>query len=997
MKKLIFVIFFIVFFFNSGIFISGQENGRLVESSLGYDQPFTVIKYSNESGLPQNEVKDIISLDDGRILVLTANGIVSYDGIKFREYLHDDTYKRAGLVRLLRNKDILLGVTYSNKPYLLSPFFSEIYFPSIPGRSVSGCAFYGDTLIVGTVNGDIYTVDESLNCHKLTTVQSDTLAEFYPFVVHKNFLYTSGKECLYRINLETGDYSIVANTLFTALNTNPYDGRLYGGSNNILYRVGETTEEIYHLENSDQNDFVTKIDFSDTSVFFITSTNGFYYLKNGSSGSQVKSEILSRHLNSLYYNVAESNLFVGCGEKGMLQLQLKNIFSFTEEKGVWKTSLGSVIYSSDKRVLFVPSCCYIYEFTDDTAKVFIDVREEYSSLAEIDGQLFAGTWGNGVLIFDGNKLVRHLRSPEIGSNFVHSIFKDDQSRLWLGTGEGVVVSETGKEFTPLCDSVIGGDVICFYQLRNGNMCIGGTQGVFITDGKSIIRKLGAAEGLNAKEVRSFYEDREGKLWIGTYDGGLYCYNKGRLTSINQMRGAMLGRDAFCIAPDGMGYIYITSNHGLWRISETAMEAFYEGQLKYLVPFYYGQKSGMVNPEFNGGFQNNFAKTDEGVFYFPSIEGLVRVEPEPLVFRKRITRINDIYINDTLSDLSVSTFKRNTHSVQFNFSCVNYAEKYNVYYQHRLLGAGENDQTTEGWSFPQKSNEVHLKMLPPGSYRFQVRAIDGFNDPSPPVTEFTFTILPHFYETQSFFIISVLLFIILLTFIVRLWVRYLRKRSREKGRIEKLLAEFELKAIQSKMNPHFIFNSLSSIKYFMMSGDVHLAEKYLDHFSSLIRKFLETSDVMVTTVNEEVKILKEYLEIEKMRIGYGMDYQIDVEENAGECRLPAMITQPHLENAIKHGISHLESDGYITLSYKLDNDILVIMIRDNGVGLAASAEINKRRIGHKSMGNVLVKERVQLMEFLHGIQVTIELSSISNERGEVKGTQVLIKVPQTFKL
>jgi len=159
-----------------------------------------------------------------------------------------------------------------------------------------------------------------------------------------------------------------------------------------------------------------------------------------------------------------------------------------------------------------------------------------------------------------------------------------------------------------------------------------------------------------------------------------------------------------------------------------------------------------------------------------------------------------------------------------------------------------------WSALQKNGNIRFSMLPPGEYTFLVRGVDAFNDDKPIVYTYKFEIKPYFYEMWWFWITSFIVFLLILIFIIRLRTYQLRIRERKENKINNTILELKLKAIQSKMNPHFIFNSLNNIIYLLNSERHKEAEDLLHDFSLLLRQFLESSDQTVIEIRDEFEIL-----------------------------------------------------------------------------------------------------------------------------------------------
>lgn len=412
--------------------------------------------------------------------------------------------------------------------------------------------------------------------------------------------------------------------------------------------------------------------------------------------------------------------------------------------------------------------------------------------------------------------------------------------------------------------------------------------------------------------------------------------------------------------------------------------FYNHKINYLIPFHYSNENGIKNTEFNGGFQNNFLISKMDHLYLPTIEGVLVASPDNYVFRKLTPKIKSIRVNDTLSDPENNEFKRSTHSIEFNFYCPNFISKYNIHYQYRLIGKG---LPTE-WSNIQKNGNIRFSMLPPRDYIFQVRGIDAYNDPQPKTEYFKFHIKPYFYETWWFILLSILVFTLIVIYLIRIY--QLRVRERKEHRISNTILELKLKAIQSKMNPHFIFNSLNNIIYLLNSNQVKAAEDLLHDFTLLLRQFLESSDQTFITIKEEFAIIDLYLAIEQRRKNGQFQYTVEVDETIENKQIPTLLLQPLVENAVKHGVDHSDKSCEIHISAKVVDDNIIIHISDNGIGRTAAAKINESRKNHHSVGMALVKEKMNIMYLKYDklINLMIEVLDKSNQTGTV----ITLKIP-----
>lgn len=212
-----------------------------------------------------------------------------------------------------------------------------------------------------------------------------------------------------------------------------------------------------------------------------------------------------------------------------------------------------------------------------------------------------------------------------------------------------------------------------------------------------------------------------------------------------------------------------------------------------------------------------------------------------------------------------------------------------------------------------------------------------------------------------------------------------------------LTELEVKSLRSQMNPHFIFNSLNSIRNYIIKNEPHIASNYLAQFATLMRKILDASQQSYIYIDEEMEMLKLYLELELMRFSQRFEYSIslDAEVEQANYKIPSMVLQPFIENAIWHGLLNKE-DGHGILSihfseYEKDGNRIICTITDNGVGRTKSAELKNSVKQHKSKGLQITGER--LVRLSHGeIAQPIEFEDLYDKDGEACGTKVTIHLP-----
>lgn len=210
-------------------------------------------------------------------------------------------------------------------------------------------------------------------------------------------------------------------------------------------------------------------------------------------------------------------------------------------------------------------------------------------------------------------------------------------------------------------------------------------------------------------------------------------------------------------------------------------------------------------------------------------------------------------------------------------------------------------------------------------------------------------------------------------------------------------EIALQSLRREMNPHFIFNSLNSVNQFISQNNERKANKYLSNYSNLMRNMMENSNKDFVTLGNEIEQLNKYLELEHMRFSDKFDYKITVDDHLDTetTYIPNMIVQPHLENAIWHGLRYKEDKGWLALRFGLINGKITVTIDDNGIGLTKSAELKtKNQKVHQSRGITNTMERVALLNELYKRDITCR---ISEKNAPDTGTIVQITFPLIDKL
>lgn len=347
-------------------------------------------------------------------------------------------------------------------------------------------------------------------------------------------------------------------------------------------------------------------------------------------------------------------------------------------------------------------------------------------------------------------------------------------------------------------------------------------------------------------------------------------------------------------------------------------------------------------------------------------------------------ISEIVVNDSLTNyLGKKQFSNKERKIQFTVSSPTLRDRQNIRYHYKMEG---NDFH---WSINNyESNKITYNALAPGEYTFFVKSEKQgvFSD----VVSYTFTIASPLYSKWWFIFILVGLFLSAVFFIYKWQLNIQQRKSRQ---INELNAS-KLTAIQSQMNPHFIFNSLNSIQDLILKGDVEHSYSYITTFSNLVRRTLNYSDKDFIDFEQEIKLLELYLSLEKLRFKKDFSYSIDANKIM-DIQIPPMLIQPFIENALVHGLLHKEGEKRLYIKFEL-KDVLICTIEDNGIGREKAKSIKQRqRAEHESFSVKAIKKRFEILSQVFEGSFGFYYTDLE-KNNETTGTLVTLKIPLKHK-
>ena len=513
-----------------------------------------------------------------------------------------------------------------------------------------------------------------------------------------------------------------------------------------------------------------------------------------------------------------------------------------------------------------------------------------------------------------------------------------------------------------------------YQTGNSYL-LGGNQGIHYFDiGTHQHRKLKGIPDHVTKMLRT----RSGRIWVITKNDGIYWIDGKKVTHADKklsLKTAVL----FDITEARDGTIFAGSNQGIYRFKKTGKN--------YRTVLYNTSNGLSSNEVYKVAADDQFLwfSTFEGLFRFP-MNVTIKNTSKPQI------HLRNLVVKGVKSSKIKHFLKLDYHqnNLRFTFDILTFKNGTQTKLKYLL---SNDKETTETYV---DGNEVILENLPPGKYDLKVFGINNDGEASAEPEVFIFEIEAPFWQTWWFILFFSMSIVIIILLIVRFIIRRIRKSEEAKTHINKLIAEYQITALQAQMNPHFIFNAINTIQGYILEKNEEEAYNYLAKFSKLIRTVLHHSQEKVLLLEHEIEVLNLYIELEKLRFDNCFDYELRLSDaiDPHDIHLPGMILQPYVENAIWHGIVNLQESrrGKLIISMDRTDNILLVCIEDNGIGREKARSFNKDK-RHKSVGMQLTGERLKAMNRLHGYETAqVAITDLFDENREAAGTKVEVSIP-----
>lgn len=884
-----------------------------------------------EDGLPSNNVYKITQDAQGFIWFITDKGMVKFDGEKMKVFSTKEGLPANDIwnIRVTPDgkvwyfsKSTALGYIYNDEVFSFpSENKEEVLIPNIIYQAGNEIGF-GNQGITRIIGGKWTAGDEYYDIKKDTKVLLIGKNNNYKFALNEDKGVVIVSDCL-----RNNQWNFFWNKLRS--------GQMYlhGQINEDAYlTVDPLGASVLDLRNKKVWRLTVNEIFNEASSRYtrITNTLGSLQLSNDYGVATLDSDF---RVTSVYF----------------MPKELDSHFSFIDRDGnIWAASLKNGVY-------FLPHTTQIKTLFPN---------QKVKGISKNNDVIYISIEGKGAYEMNTQALIPKLvtasqeylygvfSNEHTGYNYLTTRadiykWKKGQERIRIDPSNVSATNFTARQIITVGEYGYGNSLMHLNKINLNDFSIEETVdflGIFALLGRDNDLLVGSNSGLysinkeldiNSKKslldvpVTSLILMKNKDVIIGSDGQGVYLLRDGIISKI-EMDEEYIVED---IAQDNNGSIYFATNEGVIVVENN--KGAYHFSRKILRSD--GLRSNKVNSVFVSDF-SLFAGSDNGLAVL-DLSLLKTQVDKPRVYLDNI-RIGEERIK---SDTIVRKFNTN-NTVSASFGILDFKDQSSIKRAYQLL------PTSMEWNAIE-TNQINIGNLEPDNYKLSYKITDHKGVSSSKVI--TLNITPLWFQTnlyKVFVLMSVLLLTTLLSYGL---LRYFQRQKTLKLIRENEIAQTELRALRSQMNPHFVFNSLGAIQYYINNNENEVSERYLVKFSKLIRRFFQLSGEHEIVLSEEIKLLEGYLEIEKLRFKDKLNFHIEVDKDLDieQFSIPTMLLQPVVENAVNHGVFNKDDHGKIEVTFiKESQREIHVTIVDDGVGYQATKTTSKK----KKSSNVLAE-------------------------------------------
>jgi ligand-binding sensor domain-containing protein/anti-sigma regulatory factor (Ser/Thr protein kinase) len=951
---------------------------------LGQSLSSQTIYYTTRDGLPSNSVYRTIIDNRGFLWIATENGIGRFDGKNFRNYTTVQGLPDNEITDIFADSSNVIWATPFGKTMAYYNAQKDRFENEETDRELSKIELANTNRGNVLVNGGVAICNNERNLfvyrNGKTAVYKNLMNTLKSVPPHRVIDYAPGKYLLVCVDsLRYVEGNRIVKTVPQGIpffNSEYFNNTIYLSSRKSITRLQLSSSGEVISNKTQQLPFDIRIFCKTGRHLAVTSYNNNTYLLDTAT-LELKENILN---DVAVRNVLEDNfgnIWISTLQNGLIKIQQKRISSFTAKKEMLQNfnavvvKKGRIITGNNNGELYAYDG--VYTVKKITLNNSLNADGWVRNIIECGAGLYVASQ-TGSFLLDSKTLqvkkayqygtARMNRSPK-------AAIRINDSVLCLG---GHSVAYLYNIITEKVIDSITKRVTALTASNQGQVYIGSNSGLYKWAGDSLLY-FGRQHKALTYRINALACTPDNFICAGLGSDSLVILKDDRLVASIPLGVVIPGNFCKSLYSNKAGEIWLGTNKGINRIVFD-----YTNNVFTFSNTFLGRTDGLLGDQVNDiDIYNDTAyiATNEGVSFLPASLALPINNITTFITRVSISN------SDTLVQGSYS-LPYDKNNVSIELAAVDLTGYYPVF-EYRL---------NNGNWIKLENNILALNSLGYGGNKIETRAVRRDGKPSTQVAVISFFIKTPFWKSSLFWLLTVLTAFGLTIFLLQRRNRQKQRVAVEKVSTEKKLTELEMQALKAQINPHFVFNCLNSIKGFIFEKDYKQADKYLDKFSDLLRSTLDNSSSAIISLKEEVKYLDNYLQLEKLRFDEKFEYSIAVADgiDKNDCYVPAMLLQPYVENAVRHGIRFLQGKmGQINISVTKENEYLTCSIADNGIGREKALALrNQMHTEYQSRGMQLSKRRADLYH------IEQQIIDETDAQGMASGTTILLKIPLTLK-
>lgn len=984
--------------------------------------------YDVSNGLPTNEVYEIKQDSKGFLWIGCDAGLVRYDGNRLK-LLSNKKNRGPAISGLREDKNgRIWSINFSGQVFYTSGDSLQLFEPweKNYNKGFADVTVNEDNhLIISNFNNKIYSYDLNRNNAEKVLVRESHTKIFVYTAFDGSVLFTlldsgmikritaSGIETVPKLMADEQPSSIptlnnfVFYNSFAGKQTLGFQRFNSGNKEPNLYYFADKALRLHPVSNLLQklNVYPSSCFDDDNGNLFVGSFNELLWFKKTAEGQWILfNRLLQGNAISFISKDKEGAIWISTLKNGIYKISNTDIWAFAQP--AFNTGSGSInhIATDGKEMLFgAATSGEIFACNLRTKQnYFIKTTEQRDAQAmeynRFTGELFISKVATDVYSLRKKTVVNWTGLSNNAKDFyfrkdgvffntgdvVSALFTSDNSTArqklldefeLLPGWYFAPVKINGKERISIAAQRSKG---IWYQEKEKLLWVGFVDGLAYFDNKKPVK---FKDPLNGQPIIAigFDEDSTGNLYVATVEQGIYIIKNKKITGHITVTNGLLS--------DRIKRIRFANGY-LWIINGGAVQALNISSSKIKT---INTTDGLLSSEiFDVEVLNDtvYVATASGIQFFPQhIEARNSFSPVSFIAAVKADD-KDIAVNNK------TTLPYYTKNITISLQGIALKSDGSFTYRYRLLPSDSSWITVSA-----NENIVRFSALPPGNYTFESNVVNEDGVMSKEAAVFKFVISKPWWQQWWFRLVIILLLLLLAYLIFKNRLKANQQKltvELEKSKVQEELRQSQLSSLKAQMNPHFMFNALNSIQEFILLNDKKQANMYMGKFADMMRLILDMSNKDTITLDEELRSLDLYLQLEALRFEEQFSYSIDKEKNINDSyiHMPAMIIQPYVENAIKHGLLHKTGEKKLTVHFSLVNEhTLCCTVTDNGIGRKRSGEINEmRQKKYSSFATGATQKRLELLNYRKKELISVTYEDLNDTTGQLSGTRVAINIP-----